>query len=376
MWAVSVVLLGTCAAAAFAEGDRGGRPRNIILIGWDGAQREHVKECLARDELPTLKALAGEGALVDIDIRGTTDTKAGWSQILTGYDPDVTGVYSNSRYRPVPKGLSVFERLEEHFGPEKFVTVAVIGKKGHCGEIDPPKKVRVTDQEAAALATRPKRAGRRQKRDSDDNQERAARPAAAKRRKAEPGSRIVVEDGVKYRVTPGKPYMNMSKACDVWIYGLMKDEKVGTKALELLDKYKDEPFFFFVHFAEIDHMGHQHGENSKEYNDAIISADTWTGKIMQKLKDLKLYDNTLIYVTADHGFDEGRTGHRNAPRVFLGTNDPKVRRNGDRADISPTIMDRFGLDLKTLTRKEVTATRPNEKDPPLAGHSLVRSGEK
>ena len=23
-------------------------PRNIILIGWDGAQREHVKECLSK----------------------------------------------------------------------------------------------------------------------------------------------------------------------------------------------------------------------------------------------------------------------------------------------------------------------------------------
>ena len=33
-------------------------PRNIILIGWDGAQRNHVKECLGRDELPNLKQLS------------------------------------------------------------------------------------------------------------------------------------------------------------------------------------------------------------------------------------------------------------------------------------------------------------------------------
>ena len=124
------------------------QPRSIILIGWDGAQRNHVKECLAKGELPNIKKLSGDGAMVDIDIEGATDTRAGWSQILTGYYPQVTGVYSNDRYQPVPKGLSVFERLEEHFGPDNFVTVAVIGKKVHCGEIDPPQKIRLDEERA------------------------------------------------------------------------------------------------------------------------------------------------------------------------------------------------------------------------------------
>ena len=68
------------------------QPRNIVLVGWDGAQRNHIKECISRNELPNLKKLSDEGTLVDIDIEGTTDTKAGWSQILTGYYPTVTGV--------------------------------------------------------------------------------------------------------------------------------------------------------------------------------------------------------------------------------------------------------------------------------------------
>jgi len=77
----------------------------------------------------------------------------------------------------------------------------------------------------------------------------------------------------------------------------------------------------------------------------LISNDLWTGKIMEKLKELGLYDKTLIYVTADHGFDEGQTTHRDAPYVFLGTNDPKVTRRGERADVAPTILARFGLNL-------------------------------
>ena len=75
--------------AADGQG-REGRPRNIILIGWDGAQRNHVKECLNRGELPNLERLSSEGALVAIDILRVTDTKAGWTEILTGYEPEVT----------------------------------------------------------------------------------------------------------------------------------------------------------------------------------------------------------------------------------------------------------------------------------------------
>jgi len=321
-------LAAVLSAAPVLAADDG--PRNVILIGWDGAQRAHVQECLARGELPTLKKLSEQGALVDIDVvNGATDTKAGWSQILTGYNPEVTGVYSNGKYRDVPKGLSVFERLEEHFMADMFVTVAVIGKSAHCGEIRPPSKTRL---------------------DANTPVE-ADKPAAGKKAAKQPGAgkqaagRIVEENGVKYRVFDGSPYYTMHKSCDVWEYGLVQDEKVGSRALELLDKYKDNQFFFFVHFAEVDHSGHKAGENSKEYNDALISGDTWTGKIIDKLKQLGLYDKTTVYVTADHGFNEGAKGHSYAPYVFLGTNDARIKRAGMRQDITPTVLERFGLDL-------------------------------
>jgi len=332
---VLAVLAGSAAAE---DPGREGPARNVILFGWDGAQREHVQQCLERGELPTLKRLGEEGALVDIDvITGATDTKAGWSQILTGYHPEVTGVYSNGRYHDIPERLSIFERLKKHFGPDKFVAVAVIGKSGHCGEIKPPSRTRID--------------------------EKAGDSAPPKRRPKRPAGKIVEENGVKYRVFGGSPYYTMHKSCDVWDYGLVQDARVGTRALELLDKYKDKPFFFFVHFAEVDHSGHGHGENSKEYNDALISNDTWTGKIIARLKELGLYDKTLVYVTADHGFDEGQTRHSYAPFVFLGTNDPQVKRAGMRQDIAPTILSRFGLDLGQI-------------EPKLDGEPLTRPATK
>lgn len=341
---MGLAVVGLLAAGAWAQ-DKA--PCNIILFGWDGAQRNHVKECLERGELPTLKKLGEEGGFVAVDVvNGATDTKAGWTQILTGYNPEVTGVYSNGRYRDVPAGLSIFERLKKQFGSD-FVCVAVIGKSGHCGEIREPFKKRIEAGQAAQdVAPTPAKKGAKQ-------------PGAGKQQTG----KIVEENGVRYLVFEGSPYYTMHKSCDVWDYGLVQDEKVGTRAIELLEKYKDKPFFFFVHFAEVDHSGHQHGENSKEYNDALISNDTWTGKIIGKLRELGLYDKTALYVTADHGFDEDKTGHGYAPYVFLGTSDPAAKRAGMRQDITPTILARFGLDL-------------GQFQPPLNGESLARPATK
>ncbi len=329
------------------ESDKEERPRNVILIGWDGAQRDHVNESLKRNELPNLKKLSDEGTYVEIDIEGATDTKAGWAQILTGYYPTVTGVYSNGRYQPIPRGLTVFERLEQHFGPANIETLAVIGKKGNV-DAGGPKKVRVKEQE--------------------DNAE-AGGGGAKRKRPKRPVGKIIEEDGVKYRLVPGKPYYYSKDNMDLFENGLKLDEKVGTRALELLDKHKEQRFFLFVHFAEIDQKGHQHGENSQEYGDALASADLWTGKIMEKLKALGLYDKTLLYVTADHGFDEGAKGHRNAPHVFLATNDKRVIRHGLRQDITPTILERFGVEPGSLepALDGFTLSRPCKRPKPVLG---------
>jgi hypothetical protein len=334
-------------------------PKNVLIVGWDGAQREHVKECLEKGELPVLKKLGEEGKLVDIDVREATDTKAGWTQIMTGYRAEATGVYNNARFQPIPKGLTIFERLKKQYGAEGIFTVAVVGKKTHV-DADAPRKEPVAEGEVedpdgagpdAAKVQEPAPAGKK-------------KGAKAGNKVVEPGSKIVTEDGKQFRVWPGKPFYNAVQAgheagFDVWLNGLGTNDKVGAKALEQLDKYKDKPFCFFVHFADVDHKGHGFGENSKEYNDALISSDQWTGKLIDKLKALKLYENTLVLVTADHGFDEDQKSHRNAPTVFLAANTDKVIRGGTRADITPTVLDLLGFDLTKL-------------EPALDGQSLAR----
>ncbi|MHC4742531.1 MAG: alkaline phosphatase family protein, partial [Planctomycetota bacterium] len=181
----------------------------------------------------------------------------------------------------------------------------------------------------------------------------------------QPKGKVVEENGVRYRIIPGQPYHNMYKAMEIWEYGLTKDEKVGTRALELLEKYKDKPFFFFVHFAEVDHSGHQKGENSDEYNNALISNDIWTGKIIDKVNELGLGDKTQFYITSDHGFNEGAKKHTFAPYVFLATNNKEVNRNGRRQDVAPTILEAFGLDLGKIEPKldGISLTKTDNREP-------------
>jgi hypothetical protein len=331
-----LVVLGPiwAAVALGADVPPAEQPQNIILMGWDGCHRDHVKALLKEGNLPNTKNLIAEGALIDLDVTsGATDTKAGWTQILTGYRPEATGVYSNGRFHDVPAGLSVFERLKAHFGADKFAAVAVIGKRGHCGEINPPFKKPLDE----AMGAGEKKAG-------------PIDPGAKAGGKI-PQGQVVEENGKKFLVFGGSPYYTMHKACDEWHFGLTEDSKVGDKALEMLDKYKAKPFFFFVHLAEVDHSGHKFGEPSKEYNDAIISGDTQLGRLVEKLKALGLYEKTKIYVVADHGFNVGGKGHSYAPFVFMATNDKKVMRDGTRADITPTVLDRFGLDLAKFELK-------------------------
>lgn len=329
---MSVVLALVFSVLVMGEARAGqDSPRNIILIGWDGAQRNHLKEMIARNEVPNLMALAREGAMVDIDItNGATDTKAGWTQILTGYVPEITGVLSNSRYRPIPVGYTVFERLEKFFGPENIVTAAIVGKKGNI-DADAPVQIPFD-----RWAKRMKRQGRK-----------VVEPRQGKR--VRNGGRIEKRGDQYYVLFPGRPYYYTKDNMDLFINGLSKNEKVAGIAMENLEKYRSKRFFFFIHFAEPDHSGHKHGENSTEYTEAIRSDDEWTGKIMSKLKELGLYEDTLVYVTADHGFDEGQKSHSYAPFVFLASNDSLIVRDGNRADVAPTIMKRFGIEIDDIS---------------------------
>jgi hypothetical protein len=151
----------------------------------------------------------------------------------------------------------------------------------------------------------------------------------------------------------------MYTALEAWEFGLMQDKKVGTRAIELLEKYKDKPFFFFVNFAEVNNAGNPAGENSKKYSNALISNDYWTGNIIEKVNQLGLGDKTQIYVTSENGSNQDGETQNYTPYVFLATNNKNVSRDGRGQDVAPTIMEAFGLNVSEL-------------EPPLDGISLTK----
>jgi len=315
-----------------------GEFQNVILLGWDGVQRKHLHELLDAGKLPNLEKFIAAGTMNDISITsGATDTKAGWTEILTGYSPDVTGVYSNFDYKPIAEGYTVFERLEEHFGKDDIATLFVSGKGNNVSARGPHKS-------CTNCLTRYR--GSREK--VDYWHENTSAPTSI------PGEERVFEP------MEGEPYYHTKNALDVYETDLGSAENVGAKVLEYIEEYKQERFFAFFHFEEPDEPGHIYGENSREYSEGIITDDYWLGQIVEKLKKTGIYDKTLIYLVSDHGFDEGKKWHLNAPEVFLATNDiAGPKRDGDREDITPTILHRYGVDINSLT-------------PPLYGISLAQ----
>ena len=266
---------------------------NVIMIGWDGVQRDHFYECLNREipfcegSLPHVTELSNGVFWNNTTTSGYTATKPGWAQILSGYDAEVTGIVSNKIFRALPEGYSLFEKVEAVYGDEEIVTLFVAGKFAHTG-----------------------------------------------------GACSFLED------LPSQPFCETKKHIDHFENGLFLEHMVGEAALSLIEQHQDERMLALFHFAQPDDIGHVCGENCPFYSASIVAADEWLGRIVDKLRDLGIYEKTFVYVVSDHGFDETKWNHRNAPYTILATNDGSVMRSGDRKDIAPTILERYGISLE------------------------------
>ncbi|MFW5940647.1 MAG: MopE-related protein [Chloroflexota bacterium] len=279
-------------------------PPNILIIGWDGTQRDHFLECYNKllPECPGgllhVKALSNDTIWETVVTSGATDTKAGWAQMFTGYDAEVTGVFNNGEYQPIPLGYTIFEKAEHHFGDENIVTMFISGKDVHTGDACVGEET--------------------------------------------------TKNGLPVIENQGQPWCIASDQLDYYENDLRQDEVVGNRVLELLTAHQNDLILAGVVFRTPDVIGHLTGENSVEYSQAMINDDYWLGVIVEKLKELGIYERTLIYVTTDHGFDEGSDRHGNAPFTFLASNDPQLVRDGDRKDVAATVLERYGISLGAL----------------------------
>ncbi len=272
---------------------------NIIIVGWDGVQRDHLLRCFNReiddcpDGLPNLDQLSGGVIYNNLTSNGETSTKPGWAQLLTGYRAEVTGVLTNGRYQPIPEGYTLFEKVQNHFGADNIVTMFVSGKGEHTG--------------GACIGEETTRNGQ-----------------------------PVIEN-------QGQPWCLTRQHLDYYENDLRRNNTVGDRALALLEAHQDDRFLALFLFREPDVTGHVAGVPSLGYSRMLIDVDWWLGRIMSKVDQLGIAGHTVIYVVTDHGFDEGSTYHHAAHYGFMASNDPLVMRSGDRMDFTPTILERYGI---------------------------------
>ncbi|HEY5824870.1 MAG TPA: ectonucleotide pyrophosphatase/phosphodiesterase [Cyclobacteriaceae bacterium] len=64
----------------------------------------------------------------------------------------------------------------------------------------------------------------------------------------------------------------------------------------------DRPHFISLYFSLVDHAGHDFGPGSKETQQAVMTADSLLGNLMDKLKSIKLPVNLIV--VSDHGMVE------------------------------------------------------------------------
>ncbi len=144
-----------------------------------------------------------------------------------------------------------------------------------------------------------------------------------------------------------------------------KGDETTRVAREWLDEHKDRPFFFFVHFYD-PHDPYEPPEpfasqwKDHPYEGEVAFADHCVGQVMEKLRQLGLYDSTLIVITGDHGEMLGEHGELNhgffiyegALRVPLVVRVPRAQgapRQVDLPvsliDIVPTVLSQVGAEI-------------------------------
>ncbi len=109
----------------------------------------------------------------------------------------------------------------------------------------------------------------------------------------------------------------------------VSDEKVAEEALKIIAANK--PDFMFIHFPQVDAVGHSKGWGSPDQLEQIGKTDALIGGLLAALKTAGIADSTLIIVSADHGGagtshgpDDPRS--RAIPWIIHG---PGVRKNVD-----------------------------------------------
>ena len=131
-----------------------------------------------------------------------------------------------------------------------------------------------------------------------------------------------------------------------------KGDETTRVARDWLEGHKDKAFFLFVHFYD-PHDPYEPPEpfasqwKDQPYEGEVAFADQCVGQVLDKLRQLGLYDSTLIVITGDHGEMLGEHGELNhgffiyegALRVPLVMRVPRAQAGPRQVDLPVSLID-------------------------------------
>lgn len=94
---VQPLLLALCILAAGAHAAEAGR---VIVVGFDGADPDRVRDLMEDGRLPNLSALAAEGSFGDLGTTNPAESPVSWASFATGQGPGHHGIFDFLRRTP------------------------------------------------------------------------------------------------------------------------------------------------------------------------------------------------------------------------------------------------------------------------------------
>lgn len=134
-----------------------------------------------------------------------------------------------------------------------------------------------------------------------------------------------------------------------------------------LEEHKDEKFFLFLHYFDPHFPYEPPAPFSLLFRDNLYAGevaytDNCVGQVIEKTKELGLYDSTLLIITADHGEMLGEHSEKthsyfiyesaiDVPLIFRVPGRSRAIRSSDNVglvDIAPTICGMLGVDIPAV----------------------------
>lgn len=111
-------------------------------------------------------------------------------------------------------------------------------------------------------------------------------------------------------------------------------DELTEKVCDKISEYKDDPFFIYFpmpapHTPILPAKQFQGKSGTNEYGDFVLHCDDVVGRVMKRLKEEGLYENTIVIYTSDNGCSP----MANYPELLVRGHNPSYIFRGTKADI-------------------------------------------